>query len=92
MAKTIKITLYNPKELWIKFWNWVFWPRQKKCAEWCDSYHENLMYLLSDVFNKYVENGSISSSTAIDLASDVEKESKKTAEAIAKLMSEPMND
>jgi len=36
MAKTIKITFYSPKELWRVFWNRVFWPRRKKCAEWCD--------------------------------------------------------
>ena len=34
MAKTIKITFYNPKELWRMFWNWVYWPRRKQCAEW----------------------------------------------------------
>ena len=40
MAKTIKITIYNPKELWRMFCNWVFWPRLSKwlvnkCGKLC---------------------------------------------------------
>lgn len=34
--KTIKINLYSPKELWRKFWNRVFWPRRKACAQWIE--------------------------------------------------------
>lgn len=34
--KTITINLYSPKELWRKFWNRVFWPRRKACAEWME--------------------------------------------------------
>lgn len=26
MAKTVKITFYNPKELWHMFWTKFFWP------------------------------------------------------------------
>lgn len=92
MAKTIKITFYNPKELWAMFWNWAFWPRRKKCAEWCECYHQNLMYLMSDIFDKCEKSGSIKSDVALDLASKIELASKKTANEIAKLMSEPMND
>lgn len=36
MSKTITITLYSPKEIWEKFWDRFFWPRRKKCAEWCE--------------------------------------------------------
>ena len=36
MAKEIKITLYSPRELWVKFWNSFYWPRRKKCAEWLE--------------------------------------------------------
>lgn len=56
MAKTIKITIYNPKELWIKFCNWVFWPRRKKCAEWIDFTKGTLESDLADVFinNKHM--------------------------------------
>lgn len=36
MAKEIKITLYTPRELWVKFWNRFYWPRRKKCAEWLE--------------------------------------------------------
>ncbi len=90
MAKTIKITFYSPKALWRMFWNWAFWPRRKKCAEWCDYYHSNLLCLLSDIVDKYEKNGEISSDTAIDLASDIEQASKKTSKAIAELMSKPM--
>lgn len=30
----LEFTLYNPKELWTKFWNRFYWPRRKQCAEW----------------------------------------------------------
>jgi len=92
MAKTIKITFYNPKELWVMFWNWAFWPRRKKCAKWCEYYHETLICLMSDIFDKYEKCGSIKSDVALDLASEIELASKKIASATAKLMSEPMND
>lgn len=92
MAKTIKITFYNPKELWRMFWNWVFWPRRKKCAEWCDYYHSNLVCQLSDILGKYEGRGDISSCASLDLAKDLERASKETSKAIAELMSKPMND
>lgn len=34
--KRITINIYSPKELWVKFWNRVFWPRRKKCVEWIE--------------------------------------------------------
>lgn len=56
MAKTIKITFYNPKELWKMFWNWAFWPRRKKCAEWMINAQQEIEVQLVDVFieNKHM--------------------------------------
>lgn len=54
--KKIVITLYTPKELWIKFWNLVFWPRRKECAEWIDFVKGTIESDLADVFidNKHM--------------------------------------
>lgn len=53
-----EITFYNPKELWVKFWNRFFWPRRKLCAEWMD-YGQSLMEhaIISDVICKTDELG-----------------------------------
>ena len=48
--KKITITLYSPKELWQKFWNWAFWPRRKECAEWIDFANGTIESDLADVF------------------------------------------
>ena len=53
----IKINLYSPKELWVKFWNRFFWPRRKECAEWIDLLEVKLEYaiihdIIFDAFDK----------------------------------------
>ena len=92
MAKTIKITFYNPKELWFMFWNWAFWPRRKKCAEWCNYYHQNLLCSISDIFYEYEKSNSIKTDVALDLADKIGLASEKIANEITELMSKPMND
>jgi hypothetical protein len=58
MAKKITITLYSPKELWVKFWNRFFWPRRKKCAEWLDFGQCEVEYgIINDVLCKADELG-----------------------------------
>lgn len=56
MAKKVTITFYSPKELWQMFWNWVFWPRRKKCAEWIDFAEVVIEGDLADAFidNKHM--------------------------------------
>ena len=59
MAKTIKITFYNPKELWRMFCNWVFWPRHKKCVDWCDYYDGVLDSLIIEILSDECDKGNI---------------------------------
>ncbi len=67
--KTIKINIYTPKELWVKFWNRFFWPRRIKCAEWL-GYGQGLVEhgVISDVLCKTEELGlNIDFETAVKL-------------------------
>lgn len=58
MAKEIKITLYTPRELWVKFWNKFFWPRRKQCAEWLEYGQCEVEYgIVHDVLCKAKEHG-----------------------------------
>jgi hypothetical protein len=87
MAKTIKITFYNPKELWIKFCNWVFWPRHKKCAEWCDYYDGVLQSKIDEILYMEVCKGNICDAVAERLEQSLKTASKDTAKDTADLMS-----
>ena len=48
MAKEIMITLYSPRELWVKFWNRFYWPRRKKCAEWLEYGQSEVEYKIDN--------------------------------------------
>jgi len=67
--KTIKIVLYTPKEIWVKFWNRFFWPRRKQCAEWLDYGQSEVEYgIIHNVICKAEELGiDIDDETAIKL-------------------------
>lgn len=80
MAKTIKITFYNPKELWRMFWNWAFWPRRKQCAEWLSFLQGQLEYkIVNDVLiGKYYNEGLIDA----DLCDKLELDIKPAIEEI----------
>lgn len=73
MAKTIKITFYNPKELWRMFWNWVYWPRRKQCAEWLSFLQGQLEYkIVNDVLiGKYYNEGLIDADLCDKLELDI---------------------
>ena len=88
MAKTIKITFYNPKELWIKFCNWVFWPRHKKCVEWCGYYDGVLCGEIVEILQEANENGEISDKAAENLEIRLKLASKAVSKLTAELMSE----
>ena len=89
MAKTIKITLYTPKELWTKFCNWVFWPRHKKCAEWCDFYDGVLCAKVEEILEAERKNVFISDDAAERLELAIKSASHEVSEATAEMMSEP---
>ena len=69
MAKTVKITFYNPKELWRMFWTKFFWPRRKKCAEWVDLTQGLLErdIISGLLIDKYYNQGLIEEKVAEDL-------------------------
>lgn len=90
MAKTIKITLYTPKELWTKFCNWVFWPRRKRCSEWLDLLEVNLKNeiiskMLIDKYNAGVIGDTLVDDLDVEIKSIIEKEIDK----MKKVMSKP---
>lgn len=90
MAKTIKIILYTPKELWTKFCNWVFWPRRKQCSEWLDLLKVNLeneiiSKMLIDKYNTGVIGDTLVDDLDVEIKSIIEKEIDK----MKKVMSEP---
>lgn len=90
MAKTIKITLYNPKELWVMFWNWAFWPRRKECAVWCEYYDTLLMEKVVKILQHECEYKQLSDKEADVLEIAIRRASKEAAETTAKFMSEPL--
>lgn len=58
MSKQITITLYTPKELWVKFWNRFYWPRRKLCAEWLEYGQSEVEHgVISEVLCKTDELG-----------------------------------
>jgi hypothetical protein len=73
--KKITITLYSPKELWKKFWNRVFWPRRKECAEWMDVLQVKLVKaIIHDIIiDKYFNSCYIDEATAENLEKDITK-------------------
>jgi len=89
MAKTITLTFYNPKELWQKFCNWVFWPRRKKCVEWCDYYDVVLMGKVVDILQNETAKGTMSDETAERVEVSIRKASEDVSKTTAELMSEP---
>lgn len=88
MAKTITLTFYNPKELWIKFCNWVFWPRHKKCVDWCDYYDGVLCAKIVEILQEANENSEISDYAAEKLEVKLKAASESVSKMTAKLMSE----
>lgn len=92
MSKTIKITFYNPKELWHRFWTWAFWPRRKQCAEWL----ETMQVLLNErivtdlLIEKYYNENVLSEATVESLDIDIKKIIEDTCEEMKKVMSTPL--
>lgn len=89
MAKTIKITIYSPKELWRMFCNWVFWPRRKQCAEWCEYYDDELMREVVNILQNKSASAFISDEAAERIEIAIRKASSEVAADTAKKMSKP---
>jgi len=86
--KKVTFNLYTPKELWTLFCNWVFWPRHKKCADWCDYYDGVLCKRVSDILKNEIDNGSIGYEVAERIEIAIKTASEKVAKTTADLMSE----
>lgn len=89
MAKTIKITIYNPKELWRMFCNWVFWPRHKKCIQWCDYYDGVLDAQIVDILMDEYNKGTITDETEERLEIALKHANYEVSKLTAELMSKP---
>ena len=90
--KKITLTFYSPKELWRKFWNRVFWPRRKECAEWME-YGQSLIEkaIISDVICKTDELGiSIGFDEAEKLELAIRPKIAEAFDKIKELISEPI--
>ena len=92
MAKTIKITFYNPKELWRMFWNWVYWPRRKKCAEWMECLQYDLETdIISDILiKKYYNGGLINDELCEKLELDIRPVIRDACNKFVKVLNTPM--
>ena len=88
MAKTIKITFYNPKELWVKFCNWAFWPRHIKCVKWCQYYDTALCQEVAKILKTANKSGAISDEAAKLLEMRIKSASSDVAKATAEIKSE----
>lgn len=89
MAKTIKITFYTPKELWKMFCNWVFWPRHKKCTEWCDYYDGVLDAQIVEILMDECNKGNITDEVAERLEIALKHANYEVSKVTAELMSKP---
>lgn len=89
MAKTIKITLYTPKELWAKFCNWVFWPRRKQCADWLDLLEvrlkdEIISQMLIDKYNSGLIGDTLVDDLDVEIKAIIEREINNMKELMSK--------
>lgn len=88
---TISISFYSPKELWVKFWNRVFWPRRKECAEWIEILEAKLEYaIIHDIIIDNYNKGLLGDSMAESLELAIRQAINETCDAIKKVISKPM--
>lgn len=85
----IKINIYSPKELWVKFWNRFFWPRRKQCAEWMDLLEVKLEHaiihdIIIDCYDKGLLGDSMAESLELAIRSAIEDNCKNFKEVINK--------
>lgn len=91
MAKTIKIVLYSPRELWTKFCNWIFWPRRKQCAEWLDVLQVRLEHeIISDMLMCKYNAGFLDETQVNELDIEIKSIINKEVCSMKKLMSKPL--
>jgi len=88
---TIKLTFYNPKELWKEFWNWAFWPRRKTCADWINYAEGVIESDMADIFMEHKISGIImTDKDADELYNKLLIMIKEHLEKTKELMSKPL--
>lgn len=93
MAKTIKITFYNPKELWQRFWTWAFWPRRKMCSTWVDYARDLIKQDAANIVFEYKISGLIvSDKDADELYNSLVKKVDEHMDRMEELMTKPLYD
>ena len=90
MAKKIEITFYNPKELWRMFWNRVFWPRRKKCADWCDYFEGVAESEIGNIVYTFCQKHNISDDEFMSLNGEIRATLMQVSTRTAQLMSDPL--
>ena len=92
MAKTVKITFYNPKELWRMFWTKFFWPRRKTCSTWMETAQVLLdEEIVSNILiEKYYNKGILDEKTCTSLEEDIEKAIEDVCNKMVKLINTPL--
>ena len=90
--KKITITLYSPKELWKKFWNRVFWPRRKECAEWMEILQVKLVeaIICNIIIGKYFNSCYIDETTSENLEKDITKAIHEVCSNMKEEISKPL--
>ena len=71
------------------FCNWVFWPRHKKCTEWCDYYDDVLDARIVEILQDENAKGTISDETAERLEIALKQANYQASKQTAELMSKP---
>lgn len=71
------------------FCNRVFWPRNKKCTEWCEYYDGVLDSLICDILQQAVKDDMITDDAAENLEIKLKEVNAATAKLTAELMSKP---
>ena len=92
MAKTIKTTLYTPKELWRMFWTKFFWPRRKKCSEWLEFLQGRLEYSIVNklLIDKFCKEGKISDDVTDEMELSIKQAIQEAVDETKKVMTTPI--
>lgn len=90
--KTIKINIYSPKELWVKFWNRVFWPRRKQCAEWMDLVEYQLeKAIITDIIIDQYDKGLLGESMTEQLELATSHAIKTVCKNVKQIICKPLD-
>ena len=88
----IKINIYSPKELWVKFWNRVFWPRRKQCSEWMELVEVKLeKAIITDIIIDYFNKGLLGDSMTDQLELETKQAIHAVCENVKQVICKPLD-